>query len=249
MGKDLFIQDVAKVKFISKATGNVVGVGYAQTAGFEISAEQTEVRGGVGNPVAYVIKSSKSINLNVTSATFKPEFIALTQGTSFEDNKTANIWDSFFATVATDGADLTIAIPTELQSLSLATVRVEDTKGKQLDLPVAGNEVEIPSTLSAAAGDEIEVFYLKSVTGRRIQFKADSFSEKVEVQFEVPCYDRETETIVSDLYYTFYEASPSSNFSLTLQAGEALTPELSFIVTAPKGSSVLGEMLDVPRTA
>lgn len=247
MGKDLYIQDVAKVYFKSKSTGNIVGVGYAQTAGFEITAEQTEIRGGIGNPVAYVIKSSKSINLTVTSATFKPEFIALTQGTTYVDGESVNAMDSFFAKVEADGADKIIKIPADLTSLALTTVRVEDTKGKQTDLAVTAGEVELTQGVTASVGDELEVFYLKPMTGRKIDFRADSYSEKLQVEFTTPAYDRETETIAHDMFIVFHEASPSTNFALTLQAGEALIPELTFIVTAPKGSSVLGSMYEIPR--
>lgn len=248
MSKDLYIQDTAKVFFKSLESGNIVGVGYAQVASIEGTAEETEIRGGIGSPLAYVIKSAKSINLNITSATFKPEFFSLMQGSEYKEAQTAEIIDSVYAkvTAGTDGA-LEITLPTDLSTLT--TARVEDVDGAQQDIAVTGGKITLPEGFVAVAGDELEVFYLKSITGRALEFDASKYPSKYRVEMSTICYDRETATVYSDLYFVFPEATPSSTFTMSLQNGEAYIPELNFSVTSEKGTGVLGTKYEVIRSA
>lgn len=245
MSKDLYIQDTAKVFFKSLVTGNIVGVGYAQVASIEGSAEETEVRGGIGNPLAYVIKSAKSIDLNVTSATFKPEFLALMQGTEYKNNATTQIMDSTYARVQEIGGTLQLTLPDELKSLT--TVRLEDLDSVQQDVPSLAGVVDIPEGFEAKAGDELEVFYLKTITGRALEFDASKHPSKYRVEMSTLCYDRETQAVYSDIHFVFPEATPSSTFSMNLQNGEAYIPEMNFKVTSEKGTGVLGTKYEVLR--
>lgn len=248
MTKDLIIQDTAQVFFKSLVTGNVIGVGYAQVAGLEGTTEETDLRGGVNNKLAYVLRSSKDLSLNVTSATFKPEFFALMQGTEIQDGVTAEITKNVFVKVtenATTPTDLELVLPTELSSLT--TVRVEDVDGEQQDLAVTSGIVTLPTGFDAVAGDELEVFYLESVTGKSVEMRTDKHPSKVRVEYQTICYDRETATVHSDIYFIFDEAIPSGNFSMSLQNGEAYIPEFNLRVTPPKGSNVLGRKLEVVR--
>lgn len=245
MSKDLYIQDTAKVFFKSLVTGNVVGVGYAQVASIEGSAEETEVRGGIGNPLAYVIKSAKSIDLNVTSATFKPEFLALMQGTEYRDNATAEIMDSVYLRVVDNAGTLSLVLPDELKNLT--TARLEDVDGVQQDVPAVSGTVELPIGFTASAGDELEVFYLKTITGRALDFDASKHPSKYRVEMSTLCYDRETQAVYSDIHFVFPEATPSSTFSMNLQNGEAYIPEMNFKVTSEKGTGILGTKYEVVR--
>lgn len=242
MSRDLYVQDTAKVFFTSLVTGNIVGVGYAQTAGIEQSTEETEIRGGIGDKLAYVIKSAKNIELNVTSATFKPEFFVLTQGSEYTEGVTKKFTDNIFLTVEDNAGTLEMELPTNLATLT--TVRVEDTDGTQQDVAVTDGTIELPVGFSAADGDELEVFYLKDVVGRELEFNAKKHGAKVKVEYSTLCYDRDTESPYSNLYFEFPSCSPSGSFSMSLSNGEAYIPELNFKVTAPKGSDVLGTKLE-----
>lgn len=246
MSRDLFIKDTAKVFLKSLVTGNIVGIGYAQTGNLEFTEEQNEVRGAIGNVVAYTLKSAKSINIQITSATFKPEFFAITQGTEFKDNVSREMIDNVFLKVKKNSEDkLELELPTNLSSLT--TVRVEDVDGVQQDLAVISGKVELPSGFEAKEGDELEVFYLKEVTGRVLEFDAGKYPTKFLIQMQTLCYDRETEEVYSDIYFVFDEASPSSAMTVNLQNGEAFIPELNFTVTSAKGTGVLGRKYEVLR--
>lgn len=238
MSRDLYVQDTAEVFFTSLVTGNVVGVGYATIVGLEQTTEETDIRGGIGNKLAYTIRGSKDLTLNITSATFKPEFLALTQGTEYIEDVTGEVTKNLFLKVKQEVDKLVLELPTDL--IALTTVRVEDTDGSQQDVAVTTGKVELPIGFAAKEGDELEVFYLKTITGRAFDFDAKKHGAKVKVEYNTLCYDKETATPYSNLYFVFPECIPSSSMSLTLTNGEAWTPEMNFKVTAPKGSDVLG---------
>lgn len=237
MSRDLYVQDTAKVYFTSLTTGNVVGVGYAQSASIEQSVEETDIRGGIGNKLAWVLRSSKDITLNITSATFKPEFFELTQGTEYQ-SVTKEITDSKFLKVADNAGTLEITLPADMTALT--TVRVEDVDGDQEDVAVVSGVVELPIGFTAQDGDTLEVFYLKNITGRGLDFDASKFGSKVKVEYSTLCYDRATQSPYSNIHFEFPETTPSGAFTMNLSNGEAYIPELSFRVTATDGSDVLG---------
>lgn len=245
MSRDLYIQDTAEVHITSLLTGNVIGVGYAQTAGFEQTTEETDIRGGIGNKLAYTIRSSKDIELTITSATFKPEFLEMMQGSEFEEEVTREVTRSGRGRVEGDDDGLFISMPSGLEELKV--IRIVDDKGKQVDVDVDAGEAVLPADVLFEEGHEVEFYYLQEVTGRALNIDATKFGGKVKVEYRTICYDRETAVIHSDLYFIFPECIPSGNYGMTFQNGEAFIPEMTFKTTAPEGSDVIGTKLEVLR--
>lgn len=244
MTRDLYIQDTADVFFTSLVTGNVVGVGYAQMAGLDQTEESEDIRGGIGNKLAYTIRSSKDLELSVTSATFKPEFFELTQGTEYKKDVEAEVTQGVTLKVGADGA---VSLPEDMEDVKV--VRIEDLNGNQEDVEFTDGEGELPDTFTAKEGDELEAYYLKTIVGRALEFDAEKFGSKVRVDYNTICYDREKAVVYSDLHFVFPECIPAGDFSMSLSAGEAYIPEMTFKVTAPKDSSVLGTKYEVVRDA
>lgn len=243
MAKDLYIQDTCEVFITSLKTGNVVGVGYAQISALDITVESTPIRGGISNKLAYTIKSSKDLALNITSATMKPEFLSIIQGGEWKETDVNDeVRRTFVAKVVDNAGALEIAIPDDIQKLNLSTFRVEDTDGTQQDIGVALGDtvITVPVGYLAKDGDEVEVFYLKPVKGKKFEIDTRKFGEKYRIDYNTLCYDRETETPYSELSFVFNQASSDGNVSMSFQNGEAWIPEMNFAVTAPKGSNVLG---------
>lgn len=243
MGKDLYIQDTCEVFITDNQTEDVVGIGYAQISGLDISVESTPMRGGIGNKLAYTIKSSKDVVLNITSATMKPEFLSIMQGGTW---KTTDVNDSvvrtFVGKVTGTGTDLEVKIPAEIKPLNIASFRVEDTDGVQefAFVTATGDAIEIPTGFTAKAGDELEVFYLKPVDGRKFEIDTSKFGKRYRIDYNTLCYDRETEQPHSEISFVFPQASAEGNVSMSFQNGEAWIPEMTFNVATPKGSNVLG---------
>lgn len=242
MSRDLVIHDTCEVIITDLVTENVIGIGYAQIAGLEQTLTEDELRGGLGNKLAYMIRSAKDISLNVTSATFKPEFLALLSGDKLKEY-TEKITRMVYLKVTDNAGVKEIKLPTKLTALT--AIRIEDTDGTQHPLvPTAG--VVDATTLKAEVGDELEAYYLEDVTGKGVAFKTNKFPNKFKVEYRTVAYDRELAVISENLHFVFPEAIPSGAFNLALQNGEAFIPELNFRVTAPKGCNTLGKTFSTP---
>lgn len=242
MSRDLVIHDTCEVIITDLVTKNVIAIGYAQTAGLEQTLTEDELRGGIGNKLAYMIRSAKDITLNVTSATFKPEFLALLSGDKIQE-MTEKVTRLTYVTVTDNAGAKEIKLPTKLNTLT--AIRIEDTDGTQHELvPTAG--VIDASTLKAVEGDELEAYYIEEVTGRGVAFKTNKFPNKFKVEYRTVSYDRELATISENLHFLFPEAIPSGAFNLAMQNGEPYIPEFNFRVTAPKGCNTLGKTFSTP---
>lgn len=244
MSRDLVIHDTCEVIITDLVTNDVISIGYAQTAGLEQTLTEDELRGGIGNKLAYMIRSAKDITLNITSATFKPEFLALFSGDKIQ-TFTEKVTRVTYLKVEDNAGQKEIKIPTRLTALNLTDVRIEDVDMKQHSLPVVAGAVDV-STLTAVAGDELEVYYQEEVTGKGVAFKTNKFPNKFKVEYRTVAYDRELANIAENLHFIFPEAIPSGAFNLALQNGEPYIPEFSFRVTAPKGCSTLGKTFSTP---
>lgn len=237
----LVIQDTAEILVTNIDTGKIVMMGEAQVAGIEQSVAEEVIRGGIGNRSIFMMRSDKEMVLNMTSATFDMDYLALTQGVEIEEEGSTTVTKAISLTVATGG---TVTIPNAPAELTTATVRAGS--GEQDEAAVATGIATIPVGL-AAEGDKVEVFYKEEVTGRAIELDAAKFSDKYKVEYRTIAYSVENAKVHSDIYFIFDEAIPSGNFSLSLESGAAYAPELTFTVMAPIGSTKLGEMIEVVR--
>lgn len=244
MSRDLVIHDTCEVLITDLVTKDVIAIGYAQTAGLEQTLTEDELRGGIGNKLAYMIRSAKDITLNVTSATFKPEYLALFSGDKVQE-MTEDITRMTYLTVSDNAGTKEIKVPTKLSTVT--KFRIEDTDGKQVELTATGGVIDA-STLKAEEGAELEAYYIESVTGKGVKFKTNKFPNKFKVEYRTVSYDRELAAISENLHFIFPEAIPSGAFNLALQNGQAYIPEFTFRVTAPKGCNTLGKTLSTPYT-
>ncbi|CAI6287801.1 hypothetical protein NHM07_07885 [Bacillus subtilis] len=64
--------------------------------------------------------------------------------------------------------------------------------------------------------------------GRRLAIKASKFSERYEVEYRTIAYNPDTEEVYSDIYIQFPNVSPSGEFEMSLENGNALAPEIKF---------------------
>lgn len=237
----LVIQDTAEILVTNLATGKVVMMAEAQVAGIEQAVAEEVIRGGIGNKTVFMMRSDKELTLNMTSATFDMDYLAMTQGVEIEEEGTATVTRAHTLKVEEDG---TVTIPNAPVGLTTAIVRAQG--GEQDEAAVATGVATIPVGL-ASAGDKVEVFYKAEVSGRTVELNASKFSEKYRVEYRTIAYSVEDAKVHSDIFFIFDEAIPSGNFSLSLESGAAYAPELTFTVMAPIGSDKLGEMIEVER--
>ena len=74
------LQDVADVTIRDKETGMVVATTEAQMSSISQTISEEDLRGGIGNGRVFLIRSDKTIDLTLRSATFDPLYLAITQG-------------------------------------------------------------------------------------------------------------------------------------------------------------------------
>lgn len=242
MGKT-YIADTADVIFRRKSDGHVVFTAEAQLASLEQAVSEETIRGGIGNRPLYRIRSEKDVTLSVRNATFDLEFLSMTQGIAITNGSVQITKIEKDLVVEDNAGTLEVTITgTPVGS----TVTVINKDGESEEAAVATNVVTIP-TGHAAVGEKVTVAYKSSVTGNIVEIESDKFSENYEVQYHTIEYDTDTNEVVKDIYFIFDNVSPSGAFSLSLENGTALTPELSFTALADSGSNKIGRVVEVAR--
>lgn len=245
------IQDVADVIIRDKETGMVVATTEAQMSSIEQTISEEDLRGGIGNGRVFLIRSDKTINLTMRSATFDPLYMAITQGVEAK-SKTVAVTRAKTGEVDADGK---IKLP--YKPISDATVTARSLKtGKQIVLEASAindKEVTIPTAdadsdtaLALEAGDKVTIVYKITVQGDSITFDSSKFSKKYEVEYRTIAYDQDTGRPDTELYFIFPEVIPSGAFTMSLENGSVYTPEFTLSVNAPVGSTEMGEFISVP---
>lgn len=239
MAKQLVIQDVANVVIEDLATGKVAANTYLQMSGLEGTISEEDLRAGIGNGKIFKIRSDKDLNLNFQSAVFDADWLALTQGVEVQ-SRTAIVTQAERLPIR-DGEVKIKGTPLE------DTVSLTDEDGSVEEATAVSGVVEIPVGFSLKNGDDVIVTYKEEVTGTGIEFDSAKFSNKFKVTMSTIAYDLNTGDIYSDIYFIFPETMPGGDFSMNFEAGSAITPEITFSVLNQRGSTVMGEMIDVPR--
>ncbi len=240
------IADTCEVIFTRKSDGKPVITGDAQLASLQQQVTETKVKGGVGNRTIGVLRSDKEVTLQVKSATFDLEYLAMVSGAQITANGTATVktFEENLEVVDNSGT-LSVAITgTPVDN----KVQLVNEDGEVVDATCATGSVTIPDGF-AVAGDLVTVVYQKEVTGKKLTISSDKFSENFEVQYRTIEYDPDTNKVVNDLYIDIYNASPSGAFELSFENGTALAPQMTFNVLDDKAhGSEIGQIVEVPRT-
>lgn len=239
MGKQLVIQDTCDVVVTDLATGKIAANTYLQMSSLEGTISEEDLRAGIGNGKIFKIRSEKDITLSCRSAVYDNEWLAMTQGVQV-GAKTIQVTKAE-RLVITGGKIKVTGTPVG------NTVTLTDADGTTEEAAATTKEVTIPVGFTLTDGDDVVVTYKEEVVGEGIDFDAAKFSNKYKVELRTIAYDLNTAEVYSDIYFIFPETLPSGDFSFGFEAGQVITPEISFSVLQPKGSTVMGEMIEVPR--
>lgn len=237
--EQLYIADVAEVTFEDKKTDNVMFTGTAQVSGVSGESESEKIFGGIGNKHLYTIRHSKELTLNITDATFDLEFLAMTQGNSVKNDKVTVV--EYEQALKVDSGSVTLK-----DSDYSGSVLLKGDNGKSEKLEASSGTVEVPEGF-AGDSNEVDVAYNKEVEGQTVIMDATQFSNNFRVVYKTIVYSTETNEVVADLYFVFPNASPSDEFEISLENGEAYTPELEFDAMSESNSDELGRIVQVPR--
>lgn len=235
--EELYIADVAEVTFEDKTNGEIAFLGNGQITGLTGSEEEEKIFGGIGNRHIYSIRHSKELELSVTNATFDLSYLAMTQGADIK-NETSTVV-TYEKDLLVDSGEIKLKDNTYSGSVKVKSGR------KTSEVEAVDGVVTAPG--SANDGDKVDVAYYTDVEGETVILDATQFSRNYKVTYRTIVYSVQSGEVVADLYFIFPNASPSGEYELSLENGEAYTPELQFSVMAEQGANELGRIVQVPR--
>lgn len=230
----LYIQDTADVVLERKSDGFKIATGSTQSVGISQKVDEEAVKGGIGNPTQFTIKSGKELEIKVQDALFDFQWLAATQGVKVDDNQTVKIVKHDVVEVKEGGA---IEIMDKTVS---ADATVVDSFGSNHEATLASGAATV-SELSAEVGKNVTVIYETEVTGKTIAIRADRFAEKYKCQLFTYAYDKDTEKIAKDVYVTFENVTPSSEFEMQFEAGKAMAPEITLRASSDPKTKEIGK--------
>ncbi|WP_144498320.1 hypothetical protein [Bacillus pumilus] len=239
----MVIQDTADVYFRRKSDGHLAFTAEAQLASLSGAISEEKLYGGIGNKPLYILKTQKELTLSVRNAFFDLDFLAMSQGEDVQEGIDVKLFDREHSiqvaednSVEVKGKTLTDHMVTFYNKKNQVYQVVSSSDGKYT-LPVAF--VSPKETVTA-------VFHVEK-TGRSMSIKASRFSERYEVEYRTIAYNPETEQVYSDIVIQFPNVSPSGEFELSLENGQALTPEFKFEALADMNTDNMAVISEIPR--
>lgn len=236
----LYIQDVADVLLTRKSDNFKIATGTAQSTSISQSVDEDQIKGGIGNRTLYTIKSNKELEIEVKDAVFNPQWLAATQGVKVMDDQTLEI--EVVDTVEIEESGKITLKDTEFSGSGIFV----DSKGDNHEATFSSGVATI-SEIEDQKGKEGQAVYKEERQGKSISIRADRFAEKYKAQLNTIIYEAETESIVEDLFVIFHNVTPSAEFELGLEAGEALAPEIKLVASADPKTKEIGNWFMSPH--
>lgn len=247
MNKQTFIADTADVIMRRKSDGHVVFTAEAQLAGLTGGEESEVIRGGIGNKALYTVKHSKEVGLSVRNATFDLEFLSISQGARIDENGKLEVEVYKRNVEIEEGTGLGDNGVIKLDHNPTGDVTIVFSDGTSEIIgsdDINGKEVEVDES---DIGKVVNVSYKREVEGRKITLDATKFAESYEVQYQTIEYDTESNVVTKDIYFVFPNATPTGEYEINFENGEAFTPELEFNVMTEANSNELGYIIEEER--
>lgn len=244
----MFIADVFDVLLRDKVTGEIAATTTLQQANIEIQVQENEIRGGKGNQLLGVIHAQRDINISLTDAEFKYDWMARQLGQTIKTGAgVAWAMPKWFKATGTTDVKITLdEKPIE------DTLVIYDVDGKLIpkaDYTVTDKDV-VFTGISDGAKIEVRSYqYATNAQTQTIEIDNKVFAKGVEIILETIEINGE-EQPTAKIQYIFDSASPSGNFSInTASERNAQAQEFTLKVLKPKDSEVVGKVLRIPLSA
>lgn len=243
----MFVADVFDVIMRDKATKDVIASTTLQSANIEATVTENEIRGGKGNNLLGILHVSRDINVPLTDAEFKYEWLAKQLG---QDIKTGAgvAWAMPKWYTVEESLDFTLeATPTDK-----ASVAIYDKDGARLaldtDFTVTDNKILITKA-GIETGDKVEVRtfqYTTPPTTQIIEIDNAVFAKGVELILETIEISGD-EIPVAKIQYQFDSAVPTGNFTInTASERTAQAQQFDLRIIKPTDSTVVGRAVRIP---
>lgn len=239
-----FIADVFDALLVDNE-GEVFATTTLQSADIEIAVKENEVRGGKGNSLLAVIHSDRDINVKMTDAEFKYEWMARQLGQTIVTGAgKAYAMPKYYT--ATGESDVSITLD---ETPVIGTLAIyKDGKfipASQYSL----SDKAVTFTSGVVSGDEIEVRTYQFATSAETQTLAIDnkvFAKGCKLILETIEIDDEEQPTYK-VQYVFEKAVPTGNFSVKTAAERtAQAQEFNLRVLKPAGDNVVGSVVRIP---
>jgi len=231
----LYVHDTADVVLTRKSDGYEIFSATTQSISLDQSVNEEEIKGGIGNSTQYTIKSDKSLEITIQDALFDINWLAATQGVKVDENGKATVKQTEIIEVGDAGA-------LKIADVEATKAIVIGNDGKNHEVTFSNGSATVEE-LTKEKGRNVTVSYQKDMTGKKIDIRADRFAEKYQAQLRTVAYDQETEKIAHNLFVLFENVTPSSEFSMSLEAGSPLAPEIKLRASADPKTKAIGTIL------
>ncbi|MCA1214694.1 hypothetical protein LC728_09885 [Bacillus amyloliquefaciens] len=229
MAKQTVIHEVGKVLTKRLSDHKVVASSVTQMTQFAQQVQQDFLKGGWGNRDLYVINSSKEVSGNVKNAFFDLDFMAMQQGVKIE-NETISVWEDESLTVSDSGT-------VKIAYTPLSKVSLTNEDGDQQEFAVSDKTITVPETF-ATKGNVVTAHYQIEVDAETVEISGEKFSENYYFEIHTLEYDPKTSKIYSDLYIQLPKVNFSGEADMSLEAGQAYTPEIGYRALADDNGKI-----------
>ncbi|MBS4747536.1 hypothetical protein [Bacillus altitudinis] len=239
MSKQTVIHEVGKITVRRISDKKVIGSSVTQMTQFTQQVQQDFLKGGWGNRDLYVINSSKEVSGNVRNAFFDLDFMAMQQGVKIE-NEAISVWEDENLTVSETNT-------VKLSYIPISEVTLTNEDGEHLNVSTTSTEVAVPEQFAKKEA-VITVFYQIEVDAETVEISGEKFSENYEFEIHTIEYDPKTSKVYSDLYIQLPKVNFSGEADISLEAGQAYTPEIGYRALADENGKI-GKFSRVKRNA
>lgn len=153
-----FLVSVANAILRDPTTGNAIAYGKTNiTSAFTLSTAQTDVRGGIGNPLLYTYIHDRNLEVKIEQATFDSAILALNAGQSVL-NSTVNVTQTDCITLTSGSGTLSQTpvgdVTVLLENGTFTTVTPSTTS---IYVPGGANQKVTAIYITAKAADELTI--------------------------------------------------------------------------------------------
>lgn len=230
---EVFLQDI-------QTPANVFFLGINSKADWVKKLTNTILRGGIGNLPKYILQDSNEQEFSVDPLFWGDSLIGILSGTTtVAGTPTVKVNEKL--QVTTGGLVTVVGTPVG------TTCNVFDKYNNLLAGAIAAKVVTITGTPAPAVGDWVTVVYDSSLAGNITNLSADKFPKAYKIFAHTIAYSPSTQTVISDVYLNFYQATPDGNMNATFQPGKEATLPIKFMLTTPVQSNDFGQYITVLR--
>lgn len=242
------ICDIFNVSIIDDS-GNIIATDTLQSADIEISVQENEVRAGRGNSLISILHSDRDINLNLSDAEFRWDWLQKQFGTTAKTEATT-AWASpkWYKTANVEGSikitldETPLASDSGLKIYTEAGVEISSTT-----YTVSGKTVTF--TTGTAKDTDVEVRgykYTTAATASSFDIDNSIFADGVICVLETLEINRD-ETPEYRLQYVFDECLPTGNITIsTISERTANAMPFNLRVIKPRTTNVVGRAIRIP---